>query len=213
MKYTNKLIIAMTLLAMSFGSYADEWDPELYQIGKIYPGYIVSKTGDTTHGYIRAQSHYAKKNSNQTICHFYDREDDRQPSMSYKPATLKGYTIGDKNYESIPYSGGLTSKVSSFVHRTSKGAISMYNYYWYEDGSSGAPNTTPGIKSTQLFWKEGDSKVKSMTSFAMGFKKKFPEYIKEHKELASKVANKEKGYKAFNIYAIIEEYNAFMAEQ
>lgn len=43
----------------------------------------------------------------------------------------------------------------------------------------------------------------------MGFKKKMSEYVNEYEELAKKIANKEKGYKVFNINKIIDEYNAW----
>jgi hypothetical protein len=36
--------------------------------------------------------------------------------------------------------------------------------------------------------------------------------VAEHQELANKVKNKEKGYKMFNLFEIINEYNAWAAE-
>ena len=88
----------------------------------------------------------------------------------------------------------------------------IYLFFWYDDGSSGSPNSTAGIKEGHLI-RKGNEKVINEQALAFGFKKKGAELVKEHKELAKKIANKEKGYKTFQLDAIIEEYNTFMAEQ
>ena len=202
----------MLLLSSAF-LFADEWDAEDYEQGKLYEGYVISLTGDTTHGFIKALRYYGSSNetTNQTMCYFYQNEEDTEPYMTYKPATLKGYKMGNKLYHSIPYSGGLISKVNNFCLVRGEGAISKYSYFWFDDGTSGT-NSTRGIKESHLL-RKGDDKVLNEQAFAFGFKKKGAELVKEHKELAKKIANKEKGYKTFNLDAIIEEYNTYMAEQ
>ena len=208
----NKLLFIPLLFLLTLVQ-ADEWDSENYTVGKLYKGYVISKAGDTTHGFIKAQRYYgsATTNNNQTICLFYQNEDDTEPYATYKPATLIGYKMGDKLYHSIPYSGGLISKINNFCLVRSEGAVSRYSYFWYDDGSSGT-NSTPGVKDTRLL-RKGNEKVISEQSIMFGFKKKGAELFKEHKELANKIAKKEKGYKLFNIDAIIEEYNTYMASQ
>lgn len=195
-------------------SFADEWDADDYKQGKLYEGYVISLGGDTTHGYIKALRYFGSSNetTNQTMCYFYENEDDAEPFMTYKPATIKGYKMGDKLYHSIPYSGGLISKFNNFCLVRIEGAISTFSYFYYDDGSSGDPNAKAGIKESNLL-RKGDDKVLGLSSFAFGFKKKGAELVKEHKDLAKKIANKEKGYKMFNIDAIIEEYNTFIAAQ
>jgi hypothetical protein len=46
----------------------------------------------------------------------------------------------------------------------------------------------------------------------MSFAKKMPIMIHDHKELTTKVENKEEGYKWTNFFEVIDEYNAWAAE-
>ncbi|MBT8327822.1 MAG: hypothetical protein KJP21_08860, partial [Bacteroidia bacterium] len=171
MKISLKLMSTFTIaLLLSFNTaIADEWDSEDYTVGKLYKGYVISKSGDTTHGYIKALRYYGSSNetTNQTACYYYENEEDTEPYMTYKPAALKGYKIGDKLYHSIPYSGGLISKVNNFCLVRNIGAISQFSYFWYDDGSSGSPNSSPGIKESHLL-RKGNDKVINEQSLAFG---------------------------------------------
>ena len=205
------IILAFAILTSALGK-ADIWDPEVYQVGKLYPGYVITKAGDTLEGFIKAQSYYGSENCNQSVCHFYKSEDQSAPTISYKPPTLQGYKLGDKVYRTVPKAGLLKSSKLTFVLLEVEGAISTYGYYWYEDcKNTSDPNCSRGIKKNTLFFKNDWEKTVDVQSLTFGFKKKFPELIEDHPELAEKVAKKEKGYKFLNIYAIIEEYNEFKA--
>ncbi|MFY0644346.1 MAG: hypothetical protein JXR19_07750 [Bacteroidia bacterium] len=205
-------ILAFALLASALGK-ADIWDPEVYQVGKLYPGYVIKKSGDTLEGFVKALTYYGDENSNQSVCYYYKSEDQSEPTLIYKPPTLQGYKIGDKIYKTIPKAGLLKSSTLTFVLLEEEGAISTYGYYWYENcKNTSDPNCKTGIKKNTHFYNVDWERSVDMQSLTFGFKKKFPELIKDHPEMAEKVAKKEKGYKFFNIYALIEEYNKFKAE-
>ena len=53
--------------------------------------------------------------------------------------------------------------------------------------------------SVMVFMKPGDEKPRSLDYFGMSFANKMSEYVGDNKELAKKVADKEKGYGMLNI--------------
>jgi hypothetical protein len=199
-----------------------DWSPEVYQVGKKYSGYIIKLDGDTVNGYIKALQRTVVDgmgHSNQNRVYFYVNESDRKPQDKYKPNELKGYLIADKLYESINYSGGLFNK-PNFNIVIQDGAIRQYEWYSTRDGFS-----MMKIQSGES-WAEFDDRryetkliiAKEPTDpieygmLGMSFAKKMPIMIHDHKELTTKVENKEEGYKWTNFFEVIDEYNAWAAE-
>ena len=122
-------------------------------------------------------------------------------------------------YESINYSGGLLKK-PNFNLVVKEGAIRLYEWYLTKDGF------TTMRKQSGENWADFDQRryetsliiAKEPTvaiNYAMlglSFAKKMPPIISDHKELADKVTNKEKGYKWINIFQVIDEYNTWAEE-
>ncbi|MES2798801.1 MAG: hypothetical protein V4638_02190 [Bacteroidota bacterium] len=225
----NHFITTLSVFALSFTALAQtesatataDWSPEIYQVGKMYPGYIINLDGDTIQGFIKADQRCSIAgigSSNQNTCAFYVNEADKKPAQKYKPADLKGYKIADKVYESIKYSGGLL-KAPNFNLVVQEGAIRMYEWYATKEnyasiskqsGETWLQYDARRFDSKQVVAKEGTDPIE-VSMLGLSFAKKMPEMIADHKELAAKVANKEKGYGFLRIYEVIDEYNKWKA--
>lgn len=199
-----------------------DWSPQVYQEGKKYSGYIIKLDGDTIYGYLKALPRTVidgMGHSNQNRVYFYLNESDRKPQDKYKPKELKGYLIADKLYESINYSGGLLKK-PNFNIVLQDGAIRQYEWYSTRDGfirmrkQSGESWAEYDDRryETKLIIAKDPTEPIEYSFLGMRFAKKMPEMIGDHKELATKVANKEKGYKWINFFEVIDEYNAWAAD-
>lgn len=199
-----------------------DWSPEIYQIGKKYSGYIIKLDGDTVYGYIKALQRtnidgMGKSNQNRVL--FYLKKSDKKPVDKYKPKDLKGYLIADKLYESINYSGGLLKK-PNFNLVLKDGAIRQYEWYATREGYSSIQKQSGESWAeydyrryeTDLIIAKDPTEPINYSMLGMRFAKKMPEMISDNKELAKKVANKEKGYKWLNFFEVIDEYNAWAAE-
>lgn len=196
MKSMKKWILGLIFTSAIIPAKAQDWSGQIYQTGKIYPGYYVTLSNDTIQGYFQ----HGTQTSNQKKCLFYTNEMDRKPASEFKPDEIKSYKVADKLYRSINYSGGLMAKPLRFNLVTKDGAITQYIFY-AEDGSG---------SSEGILHKPHDaanSKPVPLSSFALGFAKKMGEYVSDCPELAAKVTGKEKGYGVLALLAIVDEYN------
>ena len=199
-----------------------DWSPKIYQVNKMYPGYVITNDNDTVQGFIKAGTRCATGgvgNSNQNMCEFYKNENDKKPLAKYKPDDIKGYKIADKVYESIAYSGGLMKK-SNFNLMVADGKIRLYEWYSTKDGfvsmtrQSGESDKDYDARryNTDIVIAKDGKEPIVHSSLMLKFADKMSALVAEHKELANKVKNKEKGYKMLNLFEIINEYNAWAAE-
>lgn len=200
-----------------------DWSPDIYQVGKKYPGYIIQLNGDTVKGFLKADSRCSIAgigSSNQNTAEFYLNESDKKPVDKYKPDEIKGYMIADKVYESIAYSGGLLKK-PNFNLVVQEGAIRLYEWY------STVENYATIQRQSGEDWKAYDNRrfdTKLIVAkdpkepieygiLGMQFAKKMPDLISDNPEMAKKVADKETGYKFLNMFTVIDEYNAWAASK
>lgn len=222
----KQTIIAALLLFSGFSfsqndrplSRAD-WNPQNYQVGNLYPGYVITLQGDTVRGFLKAGSRCAIDGvgaSNQNTAVFYTNQADKKPAAKYKPEDIKGYRIADKVYESINYSGGLFKK-ANFNLVVEDGVIRTYEWY------ATVENYALVRRWSNESWEEFDARrfdikliiakdPKEPIDFSMlglSFAKKMPELISDNEEMAQKVANKEKGYTFLNLFEVIREYNSW----
>lgn len=206
-----KKIIFFTAMLLIFSDFlfSQSWTSDVYQVGVLYPGYIIKSTGEKVEGYIEAQPRGEKQdlgNSNQTRVIFYTDKDDKKSKVIYKPEDVTGYMISDKVYKSMNYSGGLTSKPLRFVLRVNEGCIS--SYVWYNCKQYYINTGDCEWEEVQLYQK-GDDKPVEQSSFALNFSKKMSEYVSDYAELSKKILDKEKGYGLLKILDIIDEYNTW----
>lgn len=215
-------LIFAGLFAQNEETSLADWSRDIYQVGKKYPGYVITKDGDKVKGFIKAGKRCSTNgmgNSNQNFCAFYSNEGDKKPSAKYKPKDIQGYAIADKVYESINYSGGLMKK-PNFNLIVKEGAIKTYEWYSTvegfltisrQTGESDKDFDARRFNTKIIFAKTKDNPI-AHSSMLLKFSKKMSELVSENKELSTKVANKEKGYKLFSMFKIIEEYNVWAEE-
>ena len=200
-----------------------DWDPQVYHVGEMYPGWIINNDGDTVRGFIKADTRCSIEgigSSNQNTAAFYLHESDKKPTAKYKPGEIKGYMVADKVYESINYSGGLLKK-PNFNLVVQDGKIRIYE--WYSTAESYATLRQMSGESWQdfdkrrfetktLFAKDPTAPVE-LATLGMQFAKRMPELISDNPDMAKKVENKEKGYKFVNMFEVVTEYNNWAAAQ
>lgn len=220
--FLSSLLFSFLAFSSSAQNYVD-WDPALYEIGKIYPGYIVKLDGDTIQGFLKAHARCAVNgigSSNQTLASFYANATDKKPLTEYKPGDIKAYKIADKLYESINYSGGLFKKANFNVVQMD-GAIRVYEWYaTVENYSSIRQQSNESWKDfdsrrfeTKLIIATSPSNPIEHSSLGLSFSKKMPELISDNAEMAQKVKNKDKGYGFLNMFKVIDEYNEWKRSQ
>ncbi len=134
----KKIIVSTLFTLLIFASLSQDnnieqgnWDPAIYRVGEIYPGYIVNMKGDTVEGFLKADTRCSIAgvgSSNQNQVTFYQNQSDKKPLAKYKPDEIKAYKIADKVYQSITYSGGLLKK-PNFNLVVEDGAIRIYEWY------------------------------------------------------------------------------------
>lgn len=226
----HKLIPALFLL-LTGGAFAQDrtnstiadWSPQIYQVGKMYPGYIISLEGDTTKGFIKADTRCSTGgigSSNQNSVAFYLNESDKKPVKKYKPDELRGYQIADKVYESINYSGGLMKK-PNFNIVVQEGKIRTYEWYSTVEGyatiqrQSGEDWKAFDARrfETKLIIAKDPKAPMEYSTLGMQFVKRMPELVSDNPQMAKKIVDKEKGYKFINMFEVIEEYNKWSASQ
>ena len=215
---TLSTLLVISLFSLTLFAQDSDWSKDVYNVGELYPGHIIKLNGEKVEGHIQAQQRCGLTgvtHSNQTRVIFYTDPNNKKSKTVYKPEELKGYLIADKEYKAMNYSGGLMKKPVRFVLKKVDGAIAQYEWWSYDEMKPGDEGYRVGAKkyNSTLLFQKGDEMPKPYNSYAMGFSKKFPELISDHKELAAKVAKKEKGYKMLNMFDVIEEYNAWKANQ
>ena len=194
------IVLCLTLVVAKAQPKDPDWSETVYKIGKIYPGFYVTNTNDTIHGYFL----HADKKGNQKKCRFYTNEMDKKPTAEFKPEDIKSYKVADKLYRTLNYSGGLLNKPLRFLLVTNDGGITEFVFY-SEDAA---------VQAQGVFHKPKDpshSDPITVSYFGLSFAKKLSDYISDYPVLAQKVANKEKGYGLLNLMAIIAQYNEWFA--
>lgn len=196
-----------------------DWDPKLYQINKMYPGYVITFDNDTVRGFIKAGPRCSTNgigSSNQNLCEFFTNENDKKPLAKYKPDDIKGYMIADKVYESIAYSGGLLKK-KNFNLVVTDGKIRIYDWYSTKEnfssirqqsGESYQDYDARRFDTNTVIAKDGLNPMVH-SSLGLKFVERMSELVSENEEMVQKIKNKEKGYKMINMFSIIAEYNVW----
>lgn len=213
MKFKLLLPVILFLCVNSRQLYSQDWNGTTYQYYQPYNGYVVLQNGDTLRGYIL----HGDRISNQKNCVFYPDITKKSNTKIYKPKDLKSYSVADKVYVTIHFSGGLLSKPESFVLLTKSGRISRFTYYSREQSILGAIRRNDEteaqfdarVSKDEIVWvKEGQEPLQ-YAALVLGFAKKVSKLVDDYPELSAKVANKEKGYGITSMNDIVDEYNIY----
>jgi hypothetical protein len=208
---TYRILLACIVMIFAVnGSKAQDW--KAYNFYQPYPGYIINPGGDTTRGYVV----HGDRVGSQNKVVFYTDVNDKKSKKEYKPSDLKGYGVGDKNYRSINYSGGLFAKPLNFVLVRNAGKITEFAHYTKDEGfiiqvrKAGETDHQydERISKEETIFKKGDEDPIRLSSFLLSFKKNMAKLISDNPTLYAKVENGDKGYGKLNVLDIIKEYNA-----
>jgi hypothetical protein len=192
------------------------------QRGTAYPGYIITPEDDTIQGWLLNINLWL----NQHMTFFYDDPAKREDRIKYKAKELKGYMVGNRVYESIPFPGSYSLHKYNFFIREITGAISYYVWYYDPDRSkiSGTDISLSDISDAMLF-EESELSTQQLCrkldedmvdlgalKYLLNFDKNMSKLVSDYPELAEKIRNKEEGYKWIDLENIIKEYNSWYLE-
>ncbi len=188
------LLVAILAIGLSF--VTKEVIAQDHLPNNFYEGYIIHKDGTKEEGFIL----YGTMNSNSLEVIFYTDKNNRKTKKRFSSKDVKGYKVGSEEYISIRY--GMVIKQQVFALINTKGHIMVL--------SVAEETTTNGVTKMEyvMALKKGDEEAIGTARF-LQFAKQMSEYISDYEALATKVANKEEGYRLLSMLAIIDEYNAW----
>ena len=184
----------MTAILFSISTQLEAQD---YVVGQLYEGYVVKEDGSRVQGFIR----YGTLEQNRGLCEFYTDKNNRKTRSKYKVKDIAGYKVGSEEYISVDFRSVMKQRL--FAKVESKGHIMVL-------AVAEPSSENPGTYEYVMGLKKGDEDAIGTARFVR-FAKQMSEYIADYEELATKVANKESGYRLLNMMTIIEEYNAWYA--
>lgn len=101
----KKILLSLLLLNFIHGAGAQVTDTTVkVKLWTIYPGYVVTKSGDTIKGYLKLKNLV----NNQDKVLFYLHPNDEKYTKKYKPKMLKAYKVGPRYYESFKFKPPVT---------------------------------------------------------------------------------------------------------
>lgn len=212
------------IFALIFSGYLMAQDDQNeVKLWTVYPGYVITHSDDTIHGYIKLVNYI----DNQRKALFYKNQDDEKETEKYKPKDIKAYKVGPRYYESFKFWPETEACGVHFFLKVIEGPISFYKWYYepVEDSKQRIQVNNDKITKVDLSFSEeklstqliaiklgGEPEQLDKLKFVTNFKKNMSSYVGDFSELASKIANKEEGYGFGNIEEIIDEYNKWYLE-
>lgn len=187
-----------------------------------YPGYVITKSNDTIHGYLLLKN----KIANQGKVFFFDSPDAKEPSQKYKPKDIKAYKVANRFYETMKHSPINTTMLYSFMLRVIDGPVKFYKSYY--DDKQRVKIDENDIWNSKIdfsfseeelkdrwFGSRDGKKLEDFNSFGylLNFSKNMSKYLSDCPEIAKKIANKDRGYEYGNLEKIIREYNESISQK
>lgn len=191
MKYLITALFAICLIFSTNDVAAQD-----YRVNSFYEGYVVKKDGSRLEGFIL----YGTMEQNKGLAVFYTDKNNRKTKQKFKTKDIAGYKVGSEEYISVTYRSVLKQRV--FAKVESKGQIMVLSVA--EPGENGA-------WSYNMALKKGDEDAIGTARF-INFAKQMSQYISDYEALATKVKNKEKGYRLLAMLDIIAQYNEWYEE-
>lgn len=191
MKYLITALFAICLIFSTNDVAAQD-----YRANSFYEGYVVKKDGSRLEGFIL----YGTMEQNKGLAVFYTDKNNRKTKQKFKTKDIAGYKVGSEEYISVTYRSVLKQRV--FAKVESKGQIMVLSVA--EPGENGA-------WSYNMALKKGDEDAIGTARF-INFAKQMSQYISDYEALATKVKNKEKGYRLLAMLDIIAQYNEWYEE-
>ncbi len=224
----KKMLFLFLLLYFSPETYGQVTDTTVkVKLWTIYPGYVVTKSGDTIQGYLKLKNLV----NNQDKVLFYLHPDDEKYTKKYKPKMLKVYKVGPRYYESFKFRPPVTyagndANTYHFVLKIIDGPFSLYRWYYesterskqrvkVDENNPAATQIDLSFSEEELlthdYGKTPDGDFIDLNSMKLltNFKKNMSKLVGDYPELAKKIKNKLEGYRYANLEKIINEYNSW----
>jgi hypothetical protein len=216
MKYKYSVFCILAIFVLSGYCHAQEPDGSV-KLFTIYPGYIVTNTGETINGYLMLKN----KISNQGKVFFFKTPDDKNP-IKYKPRDIKAYKVADRYYETMKYSPEYTTMRYCFLLRVIDGPVTLYKAYY--DDKQRIKVDENDIWNSKIDFSFSEDELKDQVlgcrkgeelqdfgslPYLMKFKKTMSEYLSDCPAIARKIADKKEGYVWADLEKIINEYNTW----
>lgn len=212
----KKLLTVFSIL-ISCGLMAQQ-DQEAVKLWTIYPGYVITHENDTIHGYIKLNNLI----DNQRKALFYNSPDDEDYAEKYKAKDIKAYRVGPRYYESFKFWPETEARGVHFFLKIIDGPLSYYKWYYEspEDSKKRVVVDKEKQKITKIDLSFSEDKLYTESIGiknggepeklnTLNFKKSMSKYLADCPELSTKIANKEEGYRFYDLEKIINEYNAW----
>jgi len=201
------VIFLMFLVVSSYSQTGGKYDGTLK--GQKLKGFLIDDKGDTIRGYFHIQKQYLMQNYPRITP---DKEEVKNKNFDYKNVAYYEIENGTKWFSTtftILKAPGdkRRSTPESLLHVLEFGPITMFDYNFYDD------DVTPAKDEVKTYMQLPSGEVIDVASMLLGFKKLMSGYVKDYPELATKIANKEKGYGFIGIYDIVREYNKWYMEK
>lgn len=207
-----KVLFLSLVGSLCLNVHAQDWSNETYTYGELYEGFIVTKDGERTSGWIKYRNRYVMQHE----IIFYRDIEDLTTKKRYKPTDLKEYGVADKVYHIMYYSGRTVEASEKAVLLKEEGCIA--HYIWYDradgynrllqgDNESDEDFAKRKFPETEVIWKKGDQSGHEMNEFDEKFNRTFSKIVRDYPDLATKVRTNSQGYRRQDADSIIEEYN------
>jgi len=205
-----KKLLVFTFLLIVLNSNAQDggkYDGTLR--GQIFRGFLIDDKGDTVKGTFKIGTQYYMQDYPAITP---DKEELKNKNFNYK--NVKYYEI-EKNtkwfstvFTNLKAPGDKRRMtIESLLHVLEFGPITIFDYNFYDD------KVTPVKDEVKTYMQLPNGEVVDVSSMLLGFKKAMSGYVKDYPELATKIANKEKGYGFMGLYDIVREYNKWYMEK
>ncbi|MGB0522258.1 MAG: hypothetical protein ACPGJS_04830 [Flammeovirgaceae bacterium] len=168
------------------------WAQSDYITGRFYEGYIIKKDGTQKRGLIQYLAEPARYEK------VIFKASNKAKKEKYTPKNLGGYKVADVLYHAIQYED-VVFKSQKFLALEKDGCLKQYYHRQYSQQDA--------AWNTIMILVNGDKAISTQT-FVLKYTAKMSELVKDNKELANKIKNKEDGYGLLKIEKIVDEYNS-----
>jgi hypothetical protein len=199
-----KKLLTVLLAFIMLSTYAQTINFNSADLGKNFKGFLVTDKHDTIKGSFFVYLQFVMQNS----CMMSDANGKTLFGNTWDNTIYYELENGLKWYSTkfttlIPPADKKRTGAVCFLHVIESGPITLYDYNFYDKSK------TPEVNIVKTYMQLPDKEVIDFASFVLGFPKKMSENVKDYPELATKIANKEKGYGFLNINTIVKEYNTW----
>lgn len=162
------------------------------------PGYLVTKSYDTIHGYIK----YANQFPYRILPDIKFKETEKSKNVKYTPTEIHGYKAGDKIFHSMETRDIYEPML--FMELVIDGFVKLYNYSKVTNTGGGLSNSPSiGMQSIDYLVKGVD---KTLFPVSDGkFKEQLSNYFADNLELAEQIRNGD--LKEKDIQLVVRNYN------